>query len=98
MGRRMKMFRGVFVLRRVAAAHVAADQAQAQVHPAVACFQALLASLCIRLNVPDLIQMRALVHKRTLFQLIPPVASQTRYTNLSWTKQNCERGGHTVRV
>lgn len=32
----MEMFGGVFILRRIAAADVSADQAQAQVHPAIA--------------------------------------------------------------
>ena len=39
------MFRGVPVLRGVAAANVTADEALAQVHPGVAGFHALLAAL-----------------------------------------------------
>jgi hypothetical protein len=62
-GCRMKMLRGVFVLGGIAAAHVAADQAQAQVNPSVAHSQTLLASICMRLDILDLIQVRALVHE-----------------------------------
>jgi hypothetical protein len=41
----VKVFRGVLVFRAVAAAHVAAFQAQSQMHPGVAHFQTLFASL-----------------------------------------------------
>jgi hypothetical protein len=41
----VKMFCGVLVLRAVAAPHVATLQAQSQMHPGVAHFQTLFASL-----------------------------------------------------
>jgi hypothetical protein len=41
----VKMLGGVFILRRVATAHVAAYQAQAQMHPAVAHLYALRADV-----------------------------------------------------
>lgn len=53
------MTRGVLVLRVVAAAHIPAHQAQAQVHPAIARLQAILAALRTGGNLPDLVQVRA---------------------------------------
>src|SRR5437879_5594902 len=47
----------MFVLRRVTAAHVPADQALAQVHPPIAHRQALLTALCARRHLADLTQM-----------------------------------------
>src|SRR6185312_897830 len=41
--RTVKMLRGVLVLRRIAAAHMAARHTQAQMHPGIAHLQALLA-------------------------------------------------------
>lgn len=41
----VKMFCGVFVFRTIAAADVAAGEAQAQVDPVVADFQAILAAV-----------------------------------------------------
>src|SRR4051812_14312282 len=45
------------VLRRVAAAHVAAGQAEPEMDPGVAHLQALLAAAGVRFDVVDLIQM-----------------------------------------
>ena len=56
----MKMLRGVLVLRRIAAAYVAADQAKAQVHPLIAHFHALFANVLVGGLKFDLIQVRAL--------------------------------------
>jgi hypothetical protein len=55
--RLMKMLRGMFILRRVAAADVAADFTQAQVHPCVAHAQAVFAAFGAWANVSDLIQV-----------------------------------------
>jgi len=57
----MKMFCGVFVFRGVAAADVAAAQAQAQVHPTVAHLQALFAALGLWFNAFDLIEVRTVI-------------------------------------
>ncbi len=59
----MEVFRGVLVLRRIATAHVPAFHAQAQVHPAVALFQALFADMRIRARDFNLIEMRTVSHK-----------------------------------
>jgi hypothetical protein len=53
------MFSGVFVLRRIAAAHVPAHHAHAQVNPAVTEFYALCADVNIGGLELDLIQMFA---------------------------------------
>src|SRR4029077_1589989 len=58
----VKMFGRMLVLRRVTAADVPADHAQAQVHPPVAHLQTLFATLRVRLDLGDLIQMRAVRH------------------------------------
>jgi hypothetical protein len=58
----MKVLGRMFVLRRIAAAHVAAFQAQSQMDPAIAHFQALLAAASVRSDRPDLIEMRASCH------------------------------------
>jgi hypothetical protein len=49
----MKMSCGVLVFRTIAAADVAAGEAQAEVDPVVAHFQALLAALPAGCDVPD---------------------------------------------
>ncbi len=55
----MEMFGGVLVLRGVAATHVAADHAQAQVNPGVAHFDALSADVDIGGGEFDLVQVLA---------------------------------------
>jgi hypothetical protein len=55
----MKMLGGMFVFRRIATAHVAADETKAEVDPGVAHFQALLAAFGIWLDLFDLIEVRA---------------------------------------
>jgi hypothetical protein len=59
----VEMFGSVFVLRGIAATDFPALHAKAQMDPAVASFHALLAALCMRLDVLDLIEMRTLCHK-----------------------------------
>jgi hypothetical protein len=62
----VKMFGGVLVLGRVAAAHMSADEAQAQMHPGVAHFDALFAHVRIRLFDLDLVQVSAFRQHRFL--------------------------------
>jgi hypothetical protein len=57
--RRMEMLRGVLVLRRIAAAHVSAPQAHAQMNPRVVHLQAFFAALRARLHRTDLIEVCA---------------------------------------
>src|SRR5271167_1673995 len=59
---RVKVFGGVLVLRRIAAAHVAADFAETQVHPTVGHFETFFASMCLRLYVAYLVKMGTLRH------------------------------------
>jgi hypothetical protein len=54
----VKVFGGVFVLRRIAAADVAAGEAQAQVDPGVAHLQTFLAAFGLGLYVVDLVEVR----------------------------------------
>jgi hypothetical protein len=59
----MKVLGGVLVFRRVAAADVAADKAEAEVDPAVARLEAILATVRARGDIVDLVEMGAgLVH------------------------------------
>jgi hypothetical protein len=48
---------GVFVFRRIAASHLAANHTQTEMHPAIAHFEAFLAALFIRVAELDLIEM-----------------------------------------
>src|SRR3982751_4124822 len=57
MALRVEVLRRMAVLRRVAAAHVAAGQAEPEMDPGVAHLQALLAAAGVRFDVVDLIQM-----------------------------------------
>jgi hypothetical protein len=59
MVRLLKMFGGVLVLGGITTAHMAAFKADAQVHPRIAYSQAILATICGRLDVTDLIEMAA---------------------------------------
>jgi hypothetical protein len=56
---RMKMFGGVLILGRIAAADFTARQAQPQVHPFVADLEALFAAFRFGFHRLDLIEMRA---------------------------------------
>src|SRR5665213_2466740 len=59
----MKMFGGVFVLRRIAAAHVSAVHAEAKMNPLVARLEALFTTVGVRLDILlNLSLMRAFIH------------------------------------
>jgi hypothetical protein len=60
MGGVMEVFGSMFVFGRIAASHVAAFHAQAQVDPGVAGFHALFADVLVGGSDFDLIQMLAL--------------------------------------
>src|SRR5689334_1035049 len=66
MSRRVKMFGGVAVGRLIAAAHVAAGPAQAQVHPARTRLQAIFATARTRHDTLNTVQVRAgILHRRS---------------------------------
>jgi hypothetical protein len=54
---RMEMFRRVFVLRRIAATHMAAYHAHPQMNPMVVHFQTFFAAVCARRYVLNLVDM-----------------------------------------
>jgi hypothetical protein len=56
----MKVFGSVLVLGRIAAAHVAALQAHAQVHPVIAGLYAVFANVLVGGSNADLVQVSAL--------------------------------------
>ena len=62
----MEMFGGVLVLRRVAAAHMSADETQAQVDPGIAELNALLTYVRGRRSDFDLIEVGACCRHRFL--------------------------------
>jgi hypothetical protein len=81
MARVMEMFRGVFVLRRIAASHIPADHAHPQVNPDVAEFHALFTHVGIGSPELDLIQVLAfLSHLIPLVILSGGCASRKRST------------------
>jgi hypothetical protein len=55
----VKMFGGMFILRRIAAADVSTLEAQAQMNPSVPGFHAVLANVLVRLGKLHLIEMSA---------------------------------------
>jgi hypothetical protein len=55
----MEMFGSVLILRRIAAAHVAAGSTEPQVNPGVAHLEAFLAAMGSRLDIAHLIEMCA---------------------------------------
>jgi hypothetical protein len=64
----VEVFAGVLILRRIATTHMAALQAKPKVDPRVAAFQTLLATARrARLDVMNMIQMRARVHPLILY-------------------------------
>lgn len=63
MFRGMKMFGGVLVLRAVAAADVAADQAKSQMDPRIADLQAILAAVRAGLHFANFVHVLAGGHK-----------------------------------
>jgi hypothetical protein len=54
----LKMLGGVFILRAVAAAYVAATQAEAQLNPGIAQLKACLTAFGAGIHIFDLIHMR----------------------------------------
>jgi hypothetical protein len=62
----VKVFGGVFVLGRVAATDIAADQAHAQMDPAVAELNAILTNMLVRLSYFDLIKVSTFFWHRSL--------------------------------
>jgi len=70
----VEMLGGVLVLRRIAAAHVPARQAQAQMNPAIAKFDTLLAHMRVRGFDLDLIEVSALTHDPSLAKRGLPIA------------------------
>jgi hypothetical protein len=59
----VKVLGGVFVLRRIAAADVAAGEAQAQVDPGVAHLQTFFAAFGLRFYVVNLVEVRTGRHE-----------------------------------
>jgi hypothetical protein len=59
----MEVFGGVLIPGGIAASHMAAVHAEAKVNPSIAAFQALFAAARMRLDVMNLIQVRALRHR-----------------------------------
>jgi hypothetical protein len=53
----VKVLGGVLVLRRIAAADMAANHTEPQVNPSIAGFQALLATVRMRLDVSNLVRV-----------------------------------------
>jgi hypothetical protein len=64
----MEMFRSVCVLRRIAAAHIAADHAHTQMHPGIAHLHALFTGMLFRAFNLDLVQMTAFLRHKSLQQ------------------------------
>jgi hypothetical protein len=60
---RVKVFRGMFILGRIATTDVPATQAQTKMHPLIAHLQAFFATTGMRFDVLYLIEMRALSHR-----------------------------------
>jgi hypothetical protein len=59
----MKMLRGMFIFGGIAATHVSANQAHAEMHPGVAHFQAFLASVSAWLHLANFFYVRAAVYR-----------------------------------
>jgi hypothetical protein len=62
---RVKMFRRVFIGRRIAAADVTANFAESQMKPTVARFQTIFAAVCARRYFFNFFQVFASVHSFT---------------------------------
>lgn len=74
----VKVLSGVFVLRRIATAHVAALHAKAQMDPLIAHFEALLAALRrFWFDVMNVTKMAASFHLSILQLLIEANAAQS---------------------
>ncbi len=76
----VKVVRGVLVLGAIAAADVAARQPEAKLHPPLAQLHTLLAALCTRRHLADLIQMGA----GDCHVLLLPGCRAARFTVLEW--------------
>jgi hypothetical protein len=68
----VKVFGGVFVLGRVAAADVPADEAHAQMDPGIAELHAVLANMCRRFSYFDLIEVSTFFWHRFLHVFSSP--------------------------
>jgi len=64
----VEMFCGMFIFRGIAAAHMSAGQAEAQVHPTVANLYTLFAALGLWLHAANLIEMGTLIGHGFLLQ------------------------------
>ena len=62
MFRPMEVFGGVLVLGRIAATHMAANEAKPEMDPLISGFEALLAAAGVRLHIPNLVQVLTLFH------------------------------------
>lgn len=73
----MEVFGGVFILRRVTAAHMPADKAQTQVNPGIASLNAVFAHMLVGLSNLDLVQVstffRHFVPQENLFGQVTTV-------------------------
>jgi hypothetical protein len=65
----VKMFGGMFIFGGIAASHVAANEAHAQMDPRVSRLQTILATVCARLHFFDFFQVRTFRLRR---HFIPP--------------------------
>jgi hypothetical protein len=63
----MEVFGRVLIGRRVTAADVTAGQAEPEVNPAASCIEAVLTTFSGRLDIVNLIQMRASFHLSSLY-------------------------------
>jgi len=73
----VEMFCGMTIFRRVAAANVAADQAQAKMHPRVAHQEAFLAAFAAGRDFLDFLNVRAgLAQYNNLFADFTPVRTE----------------------
>jgi hypothetical protein len=70
MGGGVKVFSGVLVLRGIAATDVAADEAQAQVNPAIVQLQTLLATTRMGFDRLDFIEVSTSFHGISPFLLL----------------------------
>ena len=89
----MKMPGRMLVFRRVAAANVPTNEALAQMHPGVASFQAILATVCAGGDLSYLIKMNT-----CLCHLLPPSLSHdsSLIIKQACTDQACLLHAHVV--
>src|SRR5438128_2603398 len=94
--RRVEVFRGMLVLRRVAAADVPADETEAKMHPPIARRQALLTAVRAGRDLAHLIQVRALSCHRSLLLRRRVWASSA--VSPRREHSSCEEGYHPRRL